>query len=284
MGGNVGELPPLPDLRGRVALITGGSRGIGNAIASAYARAGAAVALVARDDAELSEATKKLTATGAKAIGIRGSVADRDFCVAAVSRAERELGKLDALVNAAGIQGPIGPIESLDAAEFRDTLDVNLLGTVWMMQAAIPALRRAGAGAIVNLSGGGATGPRERFAAYAASKVAVVRVTETVALELAPSRIRVFAIAPGAVNTRMTDQVERAGDIAGERALDEVKKQRASGGADPGRAATLAAWLATDAAAHLSGRLISAIWDDWRALIERGRAPDDPNALTLRRC
>jgi 3-oxoacyl-[acyl-carrier protein] reductase len=194
----------------------------------------------------------------------------------------RELGGLDVLVNAAGIQGPIGPLETLDEAATRQTVDANLFGTLWMMQAAIPLMKQRGRGAIVNLSGGGATSARPMFVPYALSKVAVVRLTETAAVELEPHGIRVNAIAPGGVNTRMTDAIEQAGHRAGSKALEEARAQRASGGADPKLAASLAVWLASDHAAHITGRLISAIWDDWKILISNpGKL--DPNAFTLRR-
>ena len=272
----------LPRLEGRVALITGGSRGIGQAIALAFAQAGATTAIVARGADELRHSADAIARDGKRPLTIAGDVSSRDFCVAAVQRVARELGGLDVLVNAAGVQGPIGAIETLDEAAIRQTLDVNLFGTLWMMQAAIPVMTQRGRGAIVNLSGGGATSARPMFAAYAMSKVAVVRLTETAAKELAPQGIRVNAIAPGGVNTRMTDEIERAGDRAGAQAKEEARAQRASGGADPRLAAALAVWLASDRAAHVSGRLISAVWDEWQALIVSGK-PLDPDAFTLRR-
>jgi NAD(P)-dependent dehydrogenase (short-subunit alcohol dehydrogenase family) len=272
----------LPRLEGRVALITGGSRGIGQAIALAFAQAGATTTIVARDTEELRRSAEAIARDGKRPLTIAGDVSSREFCITAVQRVERELGALDVLVNAAGIQGPIGAMETLDEAAVRQTLDVNLFGTMWMMQAAIPVMKQRGRGAIVNLSGGGATSARPMFSAYAMSKVAVVRLTESAAIELESHGIRINAIAPGAVNTRMTDEVERAGDRAGARAREEVRVQRESGGADPRIAAALAVWLASDKAAHVTGRLISALWDEWQALISSGK-PLDPDAFTLRR-
>ena len=271
----------LPDLRGRVAIVTGGSRGIGFAAARALLQSGSAVAIVSRDAGELDAAARRLSADG-RTIGIAGSVADRAFCFDVVGRVEKELGSVHILVNAAGIQGPIGALHTLDADSVRDTVAINLLGAVWMMQAALPRMMQHRSGVILNLSGGGATKPRVRFGAYAASKIALVRVSEIAAHEYADSGIRVNAVSPGAVNTRMTDEIERAGDDAGSEALEEVRAQRRSGGVDPGVAAELIAWLSSDQARHISGRLISAVWDDWRALIQR-QDPPAPDALTLRR-
>jgi len=271
----------LPDLRGRVAIVTGGSRGIGLAAATALAQAGARLALVARDEQALAAARASLAAY-ATPLTITGSVEDHAFCARAAAQVESSLGPIAILVNAAGIQGPIGPLHTLAPAEAERAVRVNLFGTMWMMQATLPRMAERGAGAIVNLSGGGATGPRENFTPYAASKAAVVRVTEIAALEYASRGVRVNAVAPGAVNTRMTDEVEAAGERAGDKARDEVRKQRASGGTDPMLAARLIAWLASDAAAHVNGKLVSAVWDDWAALIAGGTAPD-ADAMTLRR-
>lgn len=251
-------------------------------MAEVLAEAGAAVALVARDPAGLTGACAAITAKGGRAVAIAGSVEDRAFCTAAVAKTEAALGPLSVLVNAAGIQGPIGLLDTLDPPAIEHTMRVNFFGTVWMMQAALPGMAARRAGAVINVSGGGATSPRERFAAYAASKIAVVRVSEIAALEYAHRGIRVNAVSPGAVNTRMTDEIEAAAELAGSAAQREAREQRESGGVDPRTPASLIAWLASDAAAHLNGRLVSAVRDDWRELIANGRAPE-PDAMTLRR-
>ena len=275
--------PAALPLRDRVAIVTGGSRGIGLAIGRAMAAAGADLMLTARDAGDLERSAYSLR-TGDKRIrALAGDLADRDFCFQAVDETVRSLGHVDILVNNAGIQGPIGLLEENPPEGWAETIAVDLLGPVWLMQATIPVMKRAERGAIINLSGGGATGPRQRFSAYAAAKTALVRVTETVAEELRPFGIRCNAIAPGAVNTRLLDEVERAGGRAGPVAIEEARRQRAGGGASPELAAELAVFLASDAAMHITGRLISAVWDDWRALREGRLALTDPSWGTLRR-
>jgi NAD(P)-dependent dehydrogenase (short-subunit alcohol dehydrogenase family) len=138
-------------------------------------------------------------------------------------------------------------------------------------------------GKIINMSGGGAAYPRPRFSAYSASKAAVVRLTETLSEEVKEFNIQVNAIAPGAVNTRMLEQVLVAGQDAGEKALTEAKRQKEAGGVPLDVPATLAVFLASDDSNGMTGRLISAVWDDWQGMAKR--IPDilSSDMYTLRR-
>lgn len=253
-------------LAGKVALVTGGSRGIGLAISRAFAYEGAAVGILSRTAEELESAGRWFRKTGAKVVTICGDVSSRSTSLRAVQQVEDDLGPVDVLVNNAAVQGPIGPIEELDPDEWQYTVEVGLLGPVWLLQAVIPGMKARRTGSIINLSGGGATAARERFSAYAATKTALVRVTETVARELVDFGVRANAIAPGAINTRMLDEIEAVGDRAGAKALADVKRQRETGGGDLEAVGELSVFLASDESRHLTGRLLSAIWDDWRAL------------------
>src|SRR5690606_11210471 len=127
------------------------------------------------------------------------------------------------LVNNAAIQGPIGPLESNDPQQWIDTIHTNLIGPAMLCRAVLPGMKRSGYGKIINLSGGGATSPRANVSAYAAAKTGLVRLTETLAEEVKPARIDINAIAPGAMNTRLLDEIlaagrERVGDGEYERA------------------------------------------------------------------
>jgi NAD(P)-dependent dehydrogenase (short-subunit alcohol dehydrogenase family) len=250
-------------LTGRTALVTGGTRGLGLEIARAYERAGARVLVTGRDQAALD-------ASGFEAV--RADVSDRAACEAAVARAAP-----DVLVNNAAVTGPIGPLEDNDWDAWLRTVEINLLGTVLMCRAAVPGMRQRGYGKIVNLSGGGATGPRPNFSAYATAKAAVVRFTETLAAELAGTGVDVNAIAPGALNTRMRDDVLAAGP---QRAGAEYAQalERAETSFEP--ATRLAVFLASSASDGISGRLLAALWDDWESL---DGASLDADAYTLRR-
>jgi 3-oxoacyl-[acyl-carrier protein] reductase len=161
---------------------------------------------------------------------------------------------------------------------------VNLFGTVLMCRAVIPLLRRRGFGKIVNLSGGGATAPLPFLSAYAASKAAVVRLTETLAHELKDARIDVNALAPGALNTRLLDEVLAAGpEKIGAEFHRRALRQRDEGGAPLDKGAELCVFLASAESDGISGRLLSALWDDWRALPARREELERSDVYTLRR-
>jgi 3-oxoacyl-[acyl-carrier protein] reductase len=276
----------MPDaLAGRTAIVTGASRGLGRAIAARFVAAGADVLLTARDGAALEESAAAARRAGpGRVLTMAGDASDPEAARAAVARAEAELGGVTALVNNAGVYGPIGPVEDNDWEEWTRALSINLLGTVAFCRAAVPGMRRRGYGKIVNLSGGGATAPLPRFSAYAASKAAVVRFTETLAEELADARVDVNAIAPGALNTRLLDEVLAAGpERAGAAFYQRSLKQRDEGGAPLEKGAALAVFLASAASDGISGRLLSAVWDDWAALPEKRDVLAASDVYTLRR-
>jgi 3-oxoacyl-[acyl-carrier protein] reductase len=161
---------------------------------------------------------------------------------------------------------------------------LDLLVPVQLCRAAVPAMLRRGKGSIINLSGGGASGPRENFSAYASAKTALVRFTETLAAEVKPHRIRVNAMAPGAMNTSMMRETVTAGpERAGadyQRALQTVQDDSAT---TARRAAELCLFLASDASAGLTGRLLSAVWDPWQRLSEHICEIENSDLYTLRR-
>jgi NAD(P)-dependent dehydrogenase (short-subunit alcohol dehydrogenase family) len=273
------------ELSGRTAVVTGASRGLGRAIAARFVAAGAEVLLTARDLSALQESAAEARRAGpGRVLTMAGDASDPAAAAAAVARAEAELGGVTVLVNNAGVYGPIGPVEDNDWAEWTQALAINLLGTVAFCRAAVPGMRRRGYGKIVNLSGGGATAPLPRFSAYAASKAAVVRFTETLAEELKDARVDVNAIAPGALNTRLLDEVLAAGpDRTGAAFYERARKQRDDGGAPLEKGAALAVFLASAASDGISGRLLSAVWDDWARLPERRAALESSDVYTLRR-
>ena len=275
-------------LSGRAAIITGASQGLGRAIATKFVEAGSSILITSRSAAALDDAQRELTpiaaASGCSVHARAADVADAAACAAVVREAVRLMPSLDILVNNAGIYGPIGPIETVDWEEWTRAVHINLFGTVLMCREMIPILRGRGYGKIINLSGGGATAPLPRFSAYAASKAAVVRLTETFAEELRDSRIDVNAIAPGALNTRLLDQVIEAGpDRAGAQFHTRALKQQQDGGTALAQGAELAVFLASAASDGLTGRLLSAVWDDWRTLPQRLPQIAATDIYTLRR-
>ncbi len=275
------------DLTGRTALVTGGSQGLGLAIAEALVRAGAGVCITGRTAETLEAAGARLRALarpGQVVDAVVADVASPDACTATVTRALDVLGGLTALVNNAGVFGPKGPVETLDWAEWMQAVQINLFGTVLMCREAIPHLRGRGYGKIVNLSGGGATAPMPGFSAYAASKAAVVRLTETFAEELRDAHVDVNAVAPGALNTRLLDEVLAAGpEKVGADFHARALRQQAEGGAPLAKGADLTAWLVSAQSDGITGRLLSAVWDDWASLADRRARLAKSDVYTLRR-
>lgn len=273
-------------LDGRTALITGANQGFGLAIAHAYVEAGASVFLCARDEAKLDEARASV-ASRARAQRVLAAPADVSSAAdvrRVVDAAVAAFGQLHVLVNNAGVYGPFGPIEDVDWDAWTRAIAINLLGSVLMCRAVVPHFRAHRYGKIVQLSGGGATNPLPRISAYAASKAAIVRFAETLAEEVRDARIDVNAIAPGALNTRLLDEVLAGGpDRVGQAFYDRALKQKAEGGAPLERGAALAVFLGSAASDGITGRLISAVWDAWESLPAHKADLDRSDVYTIRR-
>lgn len=279
----------MPALTGRSAIITGASQGLGRAIAVACVKAGANVLLTARSAESLKQAQREIAALASRNPGqivcsLTGDVSRTDDCQEWVDEALNRFGRIDVLVNNAGIYGPIGRLEDNDWNEWLQALQVNLVGTIQMCRAVLPHMRMQKGGKIINLSGGGATAPLPNFSSYAASKAAVVRLTETLAEEARDDRIDVNSVAPGALNTRLLEQVLEAGPArVGLKFYERSLQQRDSGGASLERAAQLVVYLASTQSDGVTGRLLSAVWDDWERLHEHRDELAASDVFTLRR-
>jgi 3-oxoacyl-[acyl-carrier protein] reductase len=274
-------------LDGRAAVVTGGSQGLGLAVAQAFAADGADVLICARGEKALEEARAFLSAPARAGRRILSTVAD----VSRPEDAERlvriavdAFGRLDILVNNAGVYGPMGLLEDIDWSEWTRAIEINLMGTVLPCRAALVHMKKAGQGKIINLSGGGATAPLPRFSAYAASKAAVVRFTETLAEEVRADGIDVNAVAPGALNTRLLEEVLAAGaDKVGADFYSKSLTQKEEGGTPLENGAALCVYLASASSDGLTGKLISALWDPWETLGARASSLAKSDIYTLRR-
>jgi 3-oxoacyl-[acyl-carrier protein] reductase len=258
-------------LKGLNALVTGGSQGLGQAIAEHFLHEGANVVTCARSEKELLATRDKLARLfpAQKILAQTCDVADEKQVNALVDFALRELGPLHVLVNNAGIYGPLGPTESVDLPAWRQALEVNLFGVLLPCRAVIPHFKKAGRGKIIIISGGGATNPLPNISAYAASKAAVVRLMETLAEELRPFHIDVNAIAPGPLATRLVDEILAAGpEKVGQAFFNKNKQWKEKGAAPLSLGAELAVHLAGAQADGITGKLISAQWDPWAKLHE----------------
>ena len=271
-------------LQNKVALVTGAGRGIGQAIAVAFAREGARVALAARNEAELRETGSMVEAAGSVPLIVPTDVTNHAQVERLVDATVAQYSRLDILVNNAGISGPIGPLETNDVAAWVDTVTVNLTGIFLCCRAAIPVMLRQEAGKIINLSGAGATNAWSNMSAYCSSKAAVVRLTEVLALELEDKGITVNALGPGSVHTSMWDKMTEEAAQAGATLIHETGLRVTSGGgASIDECAELAVWLASAESGALSGRLISAATDDFRGLPPKIEEIMASEAYTLRR-
>lgn len=255
-------------LDGRIAIVTGASQGLGFEITRNFIKAGASVVICARNDVLLNEAKDKLCKElrpGQKLISKSADISNLDDVEAILKLTINECGGCHILVNNAGIYGPKGKIESVEVTAWIRAIEINVFGSMFMSRAVIPIFRGQGYGKIIQLSGGGATNPLPNLSAYAASKAAVIRYAETLSEELRGTGIDVNAIAPGALNTRLLDEILEAGpEKVGDKFFRQSLEQKKAGGSSILKAAELAVFLASSASDGITGKLISAAWDNWK--------------------
>ena len=269
------------------AIITGGSQGLGRAIAEQFVREGANIAICARDEKALSATRselEKLALPGQRVLARPCDVSSEEQTGHFAAFALKELGSVEVLVNNAGIYGPMGPTESIDWKEWTRSIEINLYGVLLPTRALIPHFKKARSGKIVILSGGGATNPLPNISSYAAAKAAVVRLMETLAEELRSFHVDVNAIAPGALNTRFLDEVLASGkENVGEAFYAKALKQKESGGVPLEKGARLCVYLASAQSDGITGKLISAQWDPWEKLHEHKEELAKSDIYALRR-
>lgn len=235
-----------------------------------------------RNRNELAELKRTIRASGGDCMFVVADLSKAASIARAVGEAERRMERIDVLINAAGVQGPIGRFENVDPDAWARTIHVNLIGSAYLLRWVLPGMISRKFGRIVMFSGGGAVSPRPRFSAYAASKAGVVRLAETLAAEVQPFGITINSVAPGAINTRMLDEVITAGEGAGSE-FEAAVERRQNGGDDLRRTCDLVLFLAVDAARGLTGKLVSAQHDAWETWEGRGSELNKTDLLTLRR-
>lgn len=261
-------------------LIAGAGRGIGKRLAMGFAQAGARVGLLARSQAELDLAKLEIEQAGGNALRIRADVRDLEQMCAAVDRMRAVFGGLDALIVAAGVQGPIGPLLTTKPKAWNETIEINLIGAANACRAVLPGMIEKRSGKIILIAGGGSAYSRPNFTAYAASKAAVVRFTECLADEVRDDNVQVNCMAPGASYTHMTDELLHAGEAkAGRKEVEDAERVRITGGIAPEKQAQLALFLVSEHSNHISGKLIH-VNDDWKRFESHNMKPE---LYTLRR-
>ncbi len=268
----------------KVAFITGGSQGIGKAMAIAFAKEGYRTIICSRTQNDVDRTASEISGMGFACEGITLDVSDPKAVSSAVASIAKRHGRLDVLVCCAGIYGPIGPLEENDTAKWAAAINVNLIGTMHTVRGCLPIMKKQKHGCIITMAGGGVGGPKMKpnFSSYVTSKYAICGFTEAMAKELEGTGVRINAISPGAVNTRLLSEVLSAGEKAGKEFLEASIKQQGSGGTPPEAAAGLAVYLASEDARHVSGKMLSAVWDDRKSITLMGTKI--PGALyTLKR-
>ena len=272
-------------LKDKVAIITGGSRGIGKAIAERFAEEGCNLMLVSRTKLELEKIVKSINKQfSVKVCSYQTDIGIENEVASMVQQTTTEFGKIDILINNAAIIGPMGEISKINGQKFLNTLKNNIGGTVFCTKAVIPYMKSQKQGCVINLSGGGGLYPLPYFDAYSASKAAIVRLTENFALELEEFDINVTAISPGAVNTKMfNEQLEADKNSIGDKNWKDLQTRLASGGDPIDKAPELALFIASQNRKELNGRVISAIWDNWEKISNQREKIIDTDIFQMRR-
>lgn len=278
---NATELP----LAERNCLITGASRGLGAALAEAFWAGGFNLFLVAQDAARLTEFANRLPGIAGQRVHIFAADLSKIGAVAdVIGNFQSQFTQIDVLINNAAIQGPIGPAWSASAEDFGRAIQVNMLAPIALCRGLIPSMIEKKAGCIINLSGGGATGPRPNFSAYATAKAGLIRFGETLAEEVKSFGITVNAISPGAMKTAMLAEVlETGAEVTGDREFSIASHVFAEGGASMEAVTRLALFLADQRSNTITGKLISAVWDDWEKWPDHLEELAGSDVYTLRR-
>jgi len=267
-------------LTGRVAVVTGGGRGLGAEIARRLAAEGASVAVAARSADELDETVRGIVEVGGRSMAYPMDVSDAEAVQEMVALVERDLGPVDLLVNNASIIQPLGPVWEVDPADWWRLLEINLYGTFLCARAVLARMTERGRGRIVNVASGAGIEAPPHMSAYVASKAAVIRLSEELAAQTADYGIAVFAINPGWMSTTMTAYL--AASDQGKRWTPLAPSFFGTDAHVPtSRGADLVAALATGEADKLSGRFIS-VWDDLNDLVHRADQIVEGDLLRVR--
>ncbi len=268
-------------LKGKTAIVTGGSRGIGKSISVEYLKEGANVVIASRGVEDLENTVKEFQSiTRSGILGVQADVSDRENVKNLIDKTEHAFGAADILVNAAGILSPVGSFLDVDEEDWVYCIKVHLIGAMYCCKYVLPGMISKEKGKIINFFGGGAK-PIRNFSAYTSAKYSVARFSESLAEELRTHKINVNCIAPGPIDTKLyqfgLEHLKKAGDNNYQDTI-KVKDLRS-----PEFVNGLALFLATEESDNITGKMLSPVWDDWKNLNEKLTKTDDPSLFTLRR-
>ncbi len=252
-------------LENKTALITGATGTIGKTIAKAFAREGYNLILCGLSEEKIETLKKEFASYKHVRIRvIRVDVSNKKSLQQLFKKVTEDFKTIDVLVTAVGTYGAIGTIEQTEPEDWLEAIEVNLLGTFMTIKYALPLLRKSPRAKIITFAGGG-EGPLERHSSYVASKGGILRLIETLSVELFP--IEINAISPGFVVSGLVDDLIKAGPIRlGKEGYEKALKQKKgeTGSVPPEKVAALAVFLASSESDGISGKNLSAVWDKWR--------------------
>jgi NAD(P)-dependent dehydrogenase (short-subunit alcohol dehydrogenase family) len=266
-------------LRGQVAIVTGGGRGIGKEIARGFAEEGASVAITGRSASHLEETARLIESYGVKALPFPADVTDAAAMKRLVAETEAQLGPVDIFCSNAAIEGTFGPMWQVSNEAWRRTLEVNVMGPFNCAQAVLPGMVARRRGRIINVGSGGGLFAVPYDTGYSTTKAALIRLTEGISIEVEEYGISIWVIHPGVVHTGMSDTV--LNDPEGRKWLPAYEEAMVRGATPIEWASQLCNFLASGEADGLSGRFIS-VNDDYRDMARRSAEIKAGDMHTLR--
>jgi len=267
-------------------IITGGTVGFGKALAEKFLGEGANISICSRNEQQLFDTQSELLSKFPNRIILvkKCDVSIEKDVKEFIAYSLDTFKMIHVLILNAGVYGPMGPIETVSLDEWRKSIDINLFGVLLPCRELIPHFKQNKYGKIIVLSGGGATNPMPNLSSYATAKAAVVRLVETLSKELLSYNVDINAIAPGAMLTRMMEQVIDAGpEIVGDEFFKKNQNWKQNGATSMELGTNLAVYLSTADSNGVTGKLISAQWDDWKNFGNHLNDLQNSDIYTIRR-
>jgi NAD(P)-dependent dehydrogenase (short-subunit alcohol dehydrogenase family) len=275
------------DLKGKNILLTGGTQGFGLSLAKELIRCQANLFVCARSKTSIESIMGVFDLIKQREQKIHASVTDISSSseVEELYKESKKLfGHIDILINNAGVIGTIDKFLTSDPKKWQEVININFIGSALMIQRFLPDMLEQKFGKIIQLSGGGATSPLQGMSAYASSKVAIVRLIETLSEEYANSGVEFNSVAPGIMKTRLLNEMLNAGsEKIGETLFNKTMNRNDEVNDSTGKACRLVLFLCSDESKGISGKLISAEWDNWEIWPEHIKELANSDLYTLRR-
>ena len=275
------------NFKNKVIIVTGASRGLGYEIAKSYLINGANLIICSRNFNKIKKSYKKLLnfkKKNQKIFYLSINVSSPSDVDKLIRFSIKKLKRIDVLINNAAIIGPKGHIEKVNWKDWVKTIEINLLGSVLICKAVIPYFKKKNKGKIIQLSGGGATNVFPMFSSYTVSKVGIVRFIENLSEENKKFNIDINAVSPGILDTNMLDEILKSGKSKiGDKNFEKFLSVKKRGGENFTKACDLILFLGSNYSNGISGKLISAVWDNWKNWMKRKKILKKSDAYTIRR-